>query len=139
MVRSLERIAGATLALAVFVYIVPMLETKFYPVVIKQATITRIRTDHDGGSFVWGTSKKLRLCRFEYSRWYQGSRGGASVRVVMMIRERSKTRADGEFDWGPWHVKLDGDTVLQNSYADVWHQCFILGIPLPWMTRSEFY
>lgn len=137
--RALENGAAAVIAIVAVYFVWPEIETKYFPVVEYPAKIVQIDEAKDGQVFAWGTSRRIRACNFDHLRWYQGERGGRAVRVRVEFKEGNKVRGGGHFDWGPWLIYLDRDNLEKNSYADVWHQCRIFGVPLPWLTRSAFF
>lgn len=87
---------------------------------------------------IWLSSSRLRPeCRFKRIDWYLGKRDSNHVPVKIEVG-RPLVRANGNFTAGPWivHIRL---SEFEATYADVFHRCSVLGIELPWLTRSRFW
>lgn len=101
-------------------------------------TLTRVEPDDDGNALVWGSSERLRAdCSFRHVSWYLGHRGDLSV-PARVITGKPILRPKGAFTFGPWIVDVPA-VEIQNSHADVYHQCRYFGIDSPWMTKSRFW
>lgn len=88
----------------------------------------------------WGQSARLRPeCSFERIDWRLGSRIGQSVPIERLDLGPPELRANGVFSFGPWTVGIAPVSIFQQTYADVFHQCRVMGIELPWLTKSPFW
>lgn len=87
-----------------------------------------------GGSLIYGSSIKLRACRFVGVDWRLVDAAGGEVRIPVDLRDQPAIRPIGEFSFGPWFVPVAPDVVLFRSRADVVHECHF-----GWQTKSPFW
>ena len=118
--------------------ILPSIETNYFPV-NSRGDIVRAERQTPYIIRIWGTATKYRECNFEGLRWYRGKRSDRAVIIPVKFLEANKIRDEGRFDFGPWDIVLNEQFSLDETYADALHQCTVLGIKLPWITRSRFY
>ena len=78
---------------------------------------------------------KLRECQFERVEWFLGPRHGRKIQVPAIFADPPEVRGEGHHTWTPLLISLDPGAVLENSHADVLHQC----PGRPWLTRTRFY
>ncbi|MEL6752349.1 MAG: hypothetical protein AAFO70_09740 [Pseudomonadota bacterium] len=79
-------------------------------------------------------------CSFRSLRWYLGERHGPNVPTTARFLASPKVRADGWTPFGPWEVGAPlGEMRANRAFADAYHQCTLLSIPLPWLTRSKIW
>lgn len=130
--------ASAAMVLSMFsALLVPAIETDWFPVA---APIKITKTEREGEIITfWGTGTRIRNCNFAHIRWYRGERSDRAVGIPLKLLEKNKIRQDGEFDFGPWQVRVAPEFDLNDTYADVFHQCKFLGFNLPWLTRSRLH
>ena len=81
-----------------------------------------------------GHADKLRDCNWVRTEWYLGKRGSLRVPVVFDYGEKPRLNQVGRIFWGDMRISLDPFEVLNNSHADVIHDC-----GWPWLTRTPFY
>ncbi|WP_424967346.1 hypothetical protein [Dinoroseobacter sp. S375] len=106
-------------------------EGRLFPVV-KRAQITSVDALGETRSVIYGTSSRLRSCAFRRVDFFLGT-PEANARVDLDMRETSKVRPGGEFDFGPWLVQLTPDQ-FPRAFAVVKHRCHPF-----WLTESLFY
>ena len=81
------------------------------------------------------TARKMRDCQFIRIEWYFGERGGTRVEVRSTFIDPPQIRGVGEMSWTGLVINAQPLTVLENTNADVIHQC-------PgrwWQTRTPFF
>lgn len=78
---------------------------------------------------------KLRGCDYVRIEWFLGPRGGRRVQVPAIYTDPPEVRGKGRLHWRGLIVSLSVETTLENSHADVLHQC----PGRPWLTRTRFY
>lgn len=104
----------------------------------KQFEAAKGRADLRDNTAFWLRSARLRPeCSFNSVEWYLGERHGKRVPISVALGPPI-LREDGEFEAGPWIANVRVGSFL-NTHADVYHQCSIFGIPLPWLTRTPFW
>lgn len=88
----------------------------------------------------WGESSRLRpACNYRDIKWYLGHRGQRNV-PLKVATGPAQVREDGDFSFGPWRLDVPSTQTLTSfTFADVYHQCSVWGIQLPWQTRSAFW
>lgn len=117
----------------------PLVETHFFPVVQAPVEITKMQTVGTGQSIrIHGVLRKLRECKFIGIEWFQGFRSGRAVRIELKFLEKNKIRSPGVSTFGPWEIRTEGKP-LRKTYADVFHQCYFVGLELPWRTITHLY
>lgn len=87
---------------------------------------------------IWrATATKLRDCAdFRGIKFYIGQRGSVRSQAVRSgFADKPQLRNKGELEWDGLWVYLIPEDVLENSYADVYHQC----PNRPWLTVSRYY
>lgn len=100
--------------------------------VVAPAEITEVERSGEFYSTIYGTSERLRECRFVSIEFTFG-RGGAGVPYEFL--ERPKNRPSGEFEFGPWRIGLPPSDIRRSLHSVVTHQC-----PWRWWkTRTVFY
>ncbi len=118
-----------------------VIEGKLFPAA-EPAKLIRVEVDPTDPEWVVidGTSSRLRpSCNPRRLDWYRGVRGGRDT-VVEWDWGRPIVRDDGAFSFYSWRVRAAPPEVLTGeTYADVIHQCKVLGVSLPWLTRSRFW
>lgn len=102
------------------------------------AVITKAVSIPGGRTIIQGRAPKNRQCSFIAIDWRMGDHEHY-VSVPVEFRESQKLRDAGPFAFGDWVVDLDRERLLTKSYAMVYHQCFVMGFPLPWTTETLFY
>lgn len=88
----------------------------------------------------WGNSERLRAeCSFRRIDFFLGQRGKQNVPLISRLGP-PKIRANEKFDFGPWELfDLSRDDFLNNTFANVYHQCRVFGQYLPWLIVSPFW
>lgn len=104
-----------------------------------EITKTEISMNQDDTLF-WGTAARLRPeCNFVRLEGFLGERQRRYVPITVILG-KPKVRPDGEFTFGPWIAKgITPKQLRENTFMDVYHQCFIFGFPVPWLVKSHFY
>lgn len=82
-----------------------------------------------------GTATKYRNCSFVRVEWNLGPRNGNHVQIQFAFTDPPEIRFAGEFEWQDVLISLEPESVLQNSHADILHQCRFR----PWLTRTRFF
>ena len=140
--RALARLWEVVLAvglLGIIVTAAPHAERYFNPVMVSSDTVlTKIDPQGYLATIVEGSAIRKRDCTFESLRWYYGVRGERAVNIGVRFLEGPKIRETGHMAFGPWRLEISVDKIEQ-TYADVYHQCRVFGIKLPWLSRSSFY
>lgn len=104
-----------------------------------QITAVEEFPDDRAWTVIDGTSQKLRTCSFRRVDWFLGTREKPNVPVPVALGE-PEIRSIGGMVFEDWRVKISPpERVLQESFADVFHQCSIVGIELPWLTKTRFW
>lgn len=86
-----------------------------------------------------GTSRKLRQCSFRRVDWYLGTRDKPNVPIPVVMGE-PQIRLKGPILIEDWRIKIaPPDRIWSETFADVFHQCTLAGIDLPWLTRTRFW
>lgn len=130
------------IVLAVLFLTVPYTGTieGFFSPATARADLNRIEPVADGrSSSLYGTSAQLRpSCSFRRIDWFIGTRWGNSVPVNVNAGP-TQMREEGPFWFGPWMVDATPDIVRDFSFANIYHQCRVLGVEAPWLTRTAFW
>ena len=117
----------------------PYVEQHINPVMVSSDTVlTKIEPQGYLATIVEGSAIRKRDCTFESLRWYYGVRGERAVNIGVRFLEGPKIRPSGHMEFGPWKLQISADRIEQ-TFADVFHQCRVFGIKLPWLSRSSFY
>lgn len=125
--------------------VVPSVDGQLFPVTTPKDTFIEFIEVRDGTErpiniYISGEANKLRACKFRKLQWHVGTRDNPlAAKVDHEFLETAKGRDVGVFPWGRWKLHLHWTDITHNSHADVWHQCYVFGLPLPWWTRSKFY
>lgn len=107
------------------------IEGTIWPVV-KGTAITDVNDDGVTSVF-FGVSEKVRECHFERIEWFIGNpERGLRSPVQVIFLERDKLRPAAPFEFGPWGVRIDEETLRRGSFAEVYHDCHAL---FPTVTR----
>ena len=142
MKRALSRlweVVFATSLLGIVVTAAPLVEQYVNPVMVSSDTVlTKIEPISYIATIVEGSAVRKRDCTFESLRWYYGVRGEWAVNIGVRFLEGPKIRPSGHMAFGPWRLQIPAEKI-ENTYADVFHQCRVFGIKLPWHSRSRFY
>lgn len=86
-----------------------------------------------------GTSRKLRQCSFRRVEWYLGTRDKPNVPVPVQMGE-PQIRLRGPMLIEDWRIKIaPPDRIWAETFADVFHQCSLWGVDLPWLTKTRFW
>lgn len=84
---------------------------------------------------IWhAEAAKLRDCQYVSIEWFLGPRGGRRTQVVAEFLDPPQVRPQGPLVWDGLRIALDPTNVLENSHADVLHDC-----GWPWLVRSRFF
>ena len=127
----LATMVGMASAPAVY-SIAPSLEGTIFPVV-DNVNIYESHAISDTTTEFSGSAKKIRECQFLRLEWFI-VQNGHYAQVDLTFIEKSKARASGYFDFGPWNVKIPVSDFPQHSVAVVYHRCHWL-----WDTETKFY
>lgn len=111
----------------------PRLEGWAIPVVA-DTHIERYEPSGEVWSLIYGSTRKIRDCKFIRLDWSYGDESGASVIVPVTFLEGPRVRSGGWFDFGPWRVELEPDKIDGSSFAYAVHRCHPL-----WLTESKFW
>jgi len=107
------------------------IESAVYPVV-STAMIEGYHEENDETVF-WGSSNKLRECRFDRIEWWEDDGEGRSVRVPIETTI-APVRGEGPSKWGPYKIKRPADILLNRTHAYSYHDCH-----WGWMTRTVWW
>lgn len=110
------------------------IEGRFYPVANEFTIGSSYRTE--GGVNFWGTFHIERdSCDFLGINWYLVGVDGRRTIITPNVEFLSgnTSRTNGDQDYGPWRLNIT-EQQLQDSAADVLHQCYMFGVPRPWIT-----
>lgn len=130
------RIMSLTVPLLALVWIiVPRAETRLYPVVT-EVTVLSATDAGDGWTRIEVEADKLRDCDWRGIVWFMGQRGGRSAPVRAYFSDPPQIRHVSRLHWSGLMVELPRETVLHNSYGDVFHECWG---PMLGQTRSRFF
>lgn len=127
---------GSAFAVMVVVFGVsvgPELEGSLLPV-FDEITIKRLETASEDSVRVWGSGRKIRAhCEYKGIEWNVGDTI-TSADAPVIIEERSKARSSGNFDFGPWVIKVKLDDFERNSFSYTYHKCHPF-----YLTKTKFY
>jgi len=114
-----------------------VIEGRFFPVMGPLRVFDPVQNQHSENLTVFhGEARKLRGCEYKDIEWFLGPRGGRRVQVIAHFLDAPEIRQEGQLlEWSGLAVGLPARDVLQNSHADVIHQC----PGRPWLTRTPFY
>ena len=124
--------------LVTFFVSLPMLETRYKPVVSKLA-IGKVEPASDGRSIVYAAFNKLRQCEYIGIAWYQRQSDGSLERVPLELLRRpgdisSPNRPLGRAQSGPWIVSIPVNQLRQSSVVELTHRCHPF-----WTSVTQFY
>lgn len=111
---------------------------RFFPV-MSPAELTFLRPDPPPEwRNVWAVkSSKLRPCNYVGIEWFAGPRGGRVVQVRAEFISPPRIIGVGAHEWDGLVVHLEPGSVLENSFADVLHECR-LG-PISYRVRTQWW
>ena len=110
----------------------PRIEGYLFPV-SANVRITSYLPKILGWTEISGAADKLRSCNFDRLEWFLEN-DGSIVRAEVNFLERTKARPSGDFNWGPWAVRLEAREIETKSTAYVYHRCHPF-----WLTRTQFW
>ena len=124
--------------LAVFWWIGPDVETKYWPVV-RPLTITRTEAVDADHTRIWVRFEKNRGCQPVGVYWYRGRRGRPFDQIGFVVErpnggQRFVNRPLGDQTAGPWVIEAAAGEIGNNVFADAQHSC-----NPAWTTISRFY
>lgn len=134
---------SALLLFALFMYVLgsmvsPRLgevEGYFFPV--SKVTDFNVVGEIDGDAIVSGLYDRYRSgkeCHFRRSQWYK--KPGAEIKIER-LDEVQIHDIGTDIPWGRLRLNVSPETAENEIYVHAYHQCHLLGIPLPWLTRTE--
>ncbi len=93
-----------------------------------------------GGVIIFdGKTERLRPeCNFVRVEWFIGTRNGAHVPTIVKTEKPSLRPAAGVIDINAWSVYV-GVQRIENTFADVFHECRWGSLETPWSVKTEFY
>lgn len=107
--------------------------------VVTQLKIDSVGTYDEQWTEFTGTSVKLRQCSFRRVEWYLGTRDKPNVPVPVVMGE-PQIRLRGPMLIEDWRIKIaPPDRIWSETFADVFHQCSLWGVDLPWLTKTRFW
>lgn len=119
-------------------FVVPQLgaiEGYFAPVT--KVTDFRVLGEIEGDAVVGGLYNRFRTqeeCQFRKSVWYK--RPSAEIAIERLDELSIDDEGEG-IPWGNLRLNVSPETAATEIYVHAYHQCHLLGIPLPWLTRTE--
>lgn len=107
--------------------------------VVAPLVIRHVEAVDDKWTEFTGTSRKLRQCSFRRVEWYLGTRDKPNVPVPVVMGE-PQIRLRGPMLIEDWRIKIaPPDRIWSETFADVFHQCSLWGVDLPWLTKTRFW
>lgn len=86
-----------------------------------------------------GRAVKLRQCSFRRVDWYLGTREKPNTPVDIVMSE-PQIRLVGQIPVEDWKAKIaPPEALIEDTFSDVFHQCTLFGIDMPWLTKSRFW
>lgn len=114
-----------------------VIEGKLFPVTDEVEGI--IFTQNNENVNISGSVNKIRQCDPIKVEWFLGERDGPSVPIRFKWGPPTINLV-GSFDFEGWTLfRINEYQARNNSYADVLHDCSVLGMTTPWDTRTRFY
>lgn len=129
-------VAGAAI-MPTAIDLAPVIEGRWAPVA-GPARIVDIHREEDGWTYFSMAAPKLRACSWRSTLFYLGNRRvGAGTFAPFEHLDRPEEREVGELFWAKNRTRLTPEQLIENSFADTYHQC--PGWLRFWQTKTEFY
>lgn len=101
--------------------------------------IAGVEVMDDGYARFDGATVRLRAeCNYVGIDWRLGDRDGQRVPTEVIPEPPQLRPETGEITLTSWRVYL-GSEDIDNTHADVLHECRIGDIKTPWLTRTRFW
>lgn len=116
--------------------VLPVVETRLAPVV---SEITVVSAEDAGAGWTRAVveADKFRDCpRWRRIEWFLGPRYGGGPQVQAYFEDPPQMRPTGKLRWEGLMVRLDKETLLNNSHGDAFHDCY--GWEL-WLSKSFYF